>query len=102
MNGTMLHEKLMTLAEAARTLPGRPHAGTLARWRARGVRNVKLEAMRIGGIWYTSLEALARFCNAVTTAASSIDNMPMASAPSGGTAPTPESGVDDALDAHGL
>ena len=59
-------ETLVSLREAARTLParrnGKPlHISTLCRWAARGVRGVVLETLRIGGTRYTSLEALQRF-----------------------------------------
>ncbi len=54
-------EELLTLVEAARRVPHRPHIATLHRWVARGVRNVRLEAVRIGGRTYTSTEALQRF-----------------------------------------
>lgn len=37
------------------------HVGTLHRWRAKGLRGVRLEAVRLGGGWYTSVEALMRF-----------------------------------------
>ena len=65
----MDRETLMPLAAAARRLPGRPHVSTMHRWRVRGVRGVQLEAMRVGGQWYTSWEALKRFFTATTVAA---------------------------------
>ena len=61
-------ETLLTFAEAARSLPGRPHLSTLHRWRLRGVRGVKLETCVIGGRRFTSAESLLRF-GAATTAA---------------------------------
>ena len=68
-----LSESLMTLAAAARTLPGRTgrglHAATVWRWSLRGVRGVCLETVMIGGIRYTSREALERFIAATTSAA---------------------------------
>src|SRR4051794_33944068 len=39
------------------------HVGTLHRWRMRGLDGVKLESLKIGGRWYTSLQALERFFN---------------------------------------
>ncbi len=59
-------EHLVTLAEAARLLPGRPHLCTLYRWVARGVGGVKLEAVKVGGRTYTSRESLQRFAEACT------------------------------------
>ena len=61
------NEKLLTLARATRYLPkGRAnkpvHVATLHRWAGPyGVRGVRLETIRIGGIRYTSEEALTRF-----------------------------------------
>jgi hypothetical protein len=59
-------ETLIPLREAPRRLPRRPngnrvHISACYRWISRGVRGFKLEAVRIGGTTYTSLEALQRF-----------------------------------------
>lgn len=54
-------ERLCTLAQATRHVPGNPHIATLHRWRLRGVRGVKLETVLVGGRRFTSVEALARF-----------------------------------------
>lgn len=62
-------EKLLTITETARTLPGRPNVTTIWRWRNRGVRGVRLETICIGGRRFTSREALARFFAATTAAA---------------------------------
>ncbi len=35
------------------------------RWIIGGKRGIKLEAVRIGGKWYTSVEAISRFCERV-------------------------------------
>jgi hypothetical protein len=61
-------EKLVSFADAAKLLPGRPHISTWQRWRLRGVRGIRLETVLIGGRRYTSREALARFFDAVTVA----------------------------------
>ena len=50
-------EQLLTLADAARHLPTRPHVSTIWRWAAKG----GLETVRLGGRVYTSAEALDRF-----------------------------------------
>lgn len=42
-------------------LGNRVHPSTVARWRIRGARGVKLESLLAGGIRYTSEEALQRF-----------------------------------------
>jgi hypothetical protein len=62
-------ERLISLAEATKVLPGRPHLSCLHRWRLRGVAGIKLETVRVGGRRYTSDEALQRFIAAVTAAA---------------------------------
>lgn len=61
-------EKLITMAEGARQVPGRPNLTTLWRWRNRGVCGVKLEVCCVGGRTYTSTEALSRFLERVTAA----------------------------------
>ena len=60
-------EQLLTLAEAARSLPRCPHIATIYRWISRGVKGVKLEAVRIGGTQYTSKEAMQQFAERLTT-----------------------------------
>ena len=72
----MNHERLITLAEAARRFPGHRggdhvHPATLTRWILRGAvsvtgRRVRLEAVRCGSRWLTSAEAVARFMAALT------------------------------------
>jgi len=64
-----LNGQAMSLQEAAKSLPGRPHVSTLHRWRARGVKGVRLECVRVGGRWYVTRKALQRFLRAVTAAA---------------------------------
>jgi hypothetical protein len=67
----LLTERTITLVEAARLVPpgrgGRPtHLSTLLRWIKPGVRGVRLEAVRLGGRWVTSREALQRFADRLT------------------------------------
>jgi hypothetical protein len=58
-------EELVHFPDAAKTWPGRPVVlQTLHRWRFRGVRGAKLETVIIGGLRYTSREAIRRFINA--------------------------------------
>jgi hypothetical protein len=59
-------ESLLSLSEAAASLPGRPHLSTLHRWRLRGVRGIRLETCLVGGARYTSREALQRFVESTT------------------------------------
>jgi len=61
-------EQLLTLRQAAKRLPGRPHLGTLWRWYSHGVRGQRLETILIGGRRYTSAEALERFAAACSAA----------------------------------
>jgi hypothetical protein len=69
-----LDEKLVTLTEASKILPGRPHISSLWRWHRRGVRGVRLETLVVAGRRFTSLESLERFTAATTAAA---DGQPM-------------------------
>ncbi len=60
-------EELLTLSGAAKRLPhgraGKPvHVATLHRWASPGgLQGVRLETIKVGGIRYTSTEALERF-----------------------------------------
>jgi hypothetical protein len=71
-------ETPLSLAAAAKRLPrlraGRPlHPATVLRWILDGVRGrdgdrIRLEAVRIGGRWCTSAEALQRFLATLSAA----------------------------------
>ncbi len=54
-------EGLISMAQAAGMLPGRPSLCAIWRWRTKGVRGRKLETVIIGGRPYTSIEAIQRF-----------------------------------------
>jgi hypothetical protein len=54
-------EKLMTFGEAGRLLGWQPSPATFWRWRVKGVNNVRLDCVRVGGRWMTSREAIQRF-----------------------------------------
>jgi hypothetical protein len=59
-------ETLMTLREAAASLPRRRggkkvNVATVYRWALHGFRGVRLEAIQVGGTKFTSAEALQRF-----------------------------------------
>lgn len=67
------NEDLITLAQATKFWPGRPHVSTL--WRAcrRGIvaangERIRLEHGRYGGKIFTSREAIARFGEAIAKA----------------------------------
>ncbi len=72
-------ESLVSLTEAARSLPRRrgnkrPHVATLYRWGSHGCRGIILETLQVGGTRCTSREALARFFEALTYAGSPTTN----------------------------
>lgn len=74
-------EQLITFTQAARLRPpsraGRPtHPATIGRWARRGVRGHHLEAIRLGGTWYTSVEALQRFANLLSGGPASSESVP--------------------------
>ena len=54
-------ENLVKFQRAGKVIPGNPALCTLHRWRMHGVRGTKLETLLVGGIRYTSEEAIARF-----------------------------------------
>jgi Protein of unknown function (DUF1580) len=94
-------EKLLSMSQAARLIPpsrsGRAtHTSTLVRWIHRGVRGRRLDAVRIGGSWVTSVEALARF--AVPAASTAIVDIPVTRSPSAARAAR----VNAELVAHGI
>ena len=60
-------EMVVSFSDARSAFPGivrRLSLATLHRWRLNGVRGVKLETVLIGGLRYTSLEAITRFIQA--------------------------------------
>ena len=76
---SILDETTISLQDAAASLPSGMSRGktmnfsTIWRWALRGVlaidgRRVKLEAVRLGGRWLTSREAIQRFSDALTHA----------------------------------
>jgi hypothetical protein len=60
------HETRITLTEAAKIAPGRPHNATLFRWCFDGCRGVRLEYERCGRRIFTTPEALRRFSRKLT------------------------------------
>lgn len=59
-------ETLVPLREVSKLLPSRPngkrvHISAIYRWVQRGIKGIRLDAIRIGGTTYTSREALQRF-----------------------------------------
>jgi Protein of unknown function (DUF1580)/Helix-turn-helix domain len=64
-------EELLTISEASKEFPIRPHTTTVWRWVHRGINGTKLESIKIGGRRYTSKEAINRFIS--ETSASQIE-----------------------------
>lgn len=64
-------EDLISLREAAESIPTKPAPSTLQRWRLYGVRGRKLETVLIGGLRYTSKQAVTRFLSQPETAIAS-------------------------------
>ena len=69
----LLNEQVVSLSEATRHLPRRragrkPAVQTLYRWGSTGCRGIRLEVIQVGGTLCTSLEALQRFCDALSGA----------------------------------
>ena len=62
-------ERLLTLEQAARSLPGNVAPSTLWRWHRHGVKGCRLDTILVGGKRFTSAEAIQRFSEAVTAAA---------------------------------
>lgn len=78
-------EIVLSLTEAATRLPRRkkgkkPHLATLYRWAKQGVKGCRLETIQIGGTLCTSMEAMQRFFNRMTSDDSATGAAP-ASAP---------------------
>lgn len=63
---SLLNETVLSLEALAARLPDRVHRTTLRRWAQEGVDGVRLEAVRLGRRWYSSVEALARFSERLT------------------------------------
>ena len=64
-------EDLITLSQAGQLVPGQRHPATIWRWANIGVAGVRLDSLEVGGVTYTSREALQAFCDDVTTAKAS-------------------------------
>ncbi len=62
-----LSDDLISLNEAAKICPNRPHRHTIYRWCVVGVRGRKLESVLLGGSGlYTSKDALREFLLAIS------------------------------------
>jgi len=63
-------DSLLTISQAAKSLPMRPNVSTVWRWVLQGCGGIKLESILIGGRRLTSSEAIQRFADARTAQAS--------------------------------
>jgi hypothetical protein len=82
----ILQETVISLSQAAARLPGsrgsgRTHPSTILRWVTRGTplpdgTRIRLEGVRCGSRWCTSVEALARYTAVLTAASAPTDTQP--------------------------
>ena len=72
----ILSEQTVTLTEACRIIPGRPHISTVWRWHHRGCRGIRLETAVIGGRRFTSREAIVRFIERTTESRDGVTSTP--------------------------
>ena len=67
MQSSVADARYITLKEASRLIPGRPHLNTIRRWCSkRGYRGIVLESWRLGNTRVTSVEAIDRFFEQTT------------------------------------
>jgi hypothetical protein len=64
----ILDQNYLSMRDAAKRLPTRPHVSTIIRWAERGCRGHRLKTWLIGGARVTSEEALAEFLAAINGA----------------------------------
>jgi hypothetical protein len=69
---TAANEQLLPFSQVPEFLRSRgakaPHVSAVYRWHLAGLSGVRLEALKIGGRFHTSVEALDRFFRAVSEA----------------------------------
>lgn len=70
----ILSETVISLAQAAREIPGNPSPATIWRWHTKGVAGAKLETARVGGKRFTSQEAVSRFLESMNQERASISS----------------------------
>jgi uncharacterized protein DUF1580 len=58
--------KYLTLAEACRLIPGRPHRNTVGRWITHGYAGIILKSWRCAGKRVTTVQAIDEFLAATT------------------------------------
>lgn len=65
-------ENLISLGEASRIIGWNPSPATFWRWRVKGVNDVRLDCVRVGGRWMTSREAIRRFVEQSSSSQASV------------------------------
>lgn len=68
----MAKENLIAFRDVPKRLPRRPngktiHISVVYRWASKGIKGVILESLCVGGTQYSSIEALQRFADAITS-----------------------------------
>lgn len=58
---SILKEQSLSLAEAAKLIPGRPHVNTVIRWSETGYRSHVLKTFRVGGKRLTTVAEIEAF-----------------------------------------
>ena len=66
MPNSIADGQFITLAEAAKLVPGQPHVNTLRRWCNRGFHGVVLASWRCGRRQVTSIQAIDQFIRSTT------------------------------------
>ena len=70
------HVQYITLAEACKLIPGRPHVNTVRRWCDRGYNNAVLSSWRFAGKRVTTLAAIDAFFAQTSSADSTAARAP--------------------------
>jgi hypothetical protein len=63
----ILSQDLLSISEAAKRIPTRPHVATVWRWIEKGCRGHRLESWLVGGQRYTSMVAIETFLHAINS-----------------------------------
>lgn len=56
-----VNRDLLSIAEAAQRIPGRPSAASVYRWAQKGTKGLKLPTIRCGGRYFVDPDDLCRF-----------------------------------------
>ena len=67
-------DDLITIAEAAELIPGKPHICSVHRWILKGINGVTLKAVRVGGRRFKSREWVREFIDKQMRADSAADD----------------------------